>query len=177
MKTMSATQFSTVATDLIESYGNTVQHVIDAYRAGAQRVASVLDQRWSRAFDESRSQLSDETADNASAAKDLVSGYYSKGLAVTSRTAQDVVAQVVKLAGTGVQRAASNAQAIEVRTGFNGLSKLAEVSLPSVVALNTLASQLEQRSAVLARKVAGDDVLAVAKRASARKVRKAKAAK
>jgi hypothetical protein len=176
MNTMTATQLSSVATDLIESYGNTVQHVIDAYRAGAQRVANVLDQRWSRAFEESRSQLSDETASNANAAKDMVSGYYCKGLAVTSRTAQDVVAQVVKLAGTGVQRAASSAQALEVRTGFNGLSKLAEVSLPGVVALNTLASQLEQRSAVLASKVAGDNVLAVAKRASARTVRKAKAA-
>ena len=37
---MSAKNLSTVACDLIESYGNTAKNVIDAYRAGGERVVS-----------------------------------------------------------------------------------------------------------------------------------------
>ena len=47
---MSAKNLSTVAADLIESYGNTAKNVIDAYRAGGERVVSLLEQRWNQAL-------------------------------------------------------------------------------------------------------------------------------
>ncbi|UUZ71392.1 hypothetical protein LP415_20465 [Polaromonas sp. P1(28)-8] len=43
---MSAKNLSIVASNLIESYGNTAKNVIDAYRAGGERVVSLLEQRW-----------------------------------------------------------------------------------------------------------------------------------
>ena len=65
---MSAQQLSTVAYDVIVSSGNTAKNVINAYRAGGERVAGVIEQRWDTAFAQSRKQLSAETAKNATAA-------------------------------------------------------------------------------------------------------------
>jgi hypothetical protein len=76
---MSAQQFSTVAYDVIVASGNTAKNVVNAYRVGGERVAGLVEQRWDRAFKESRAQLSAETAKNATAAK-LVAGYYTKSL-------------------------------------------------------------------------------------------------
>lgn len=174
---MNAKKLSTVANDVIESTGNTAKNVITAYRVGGERVAGVLEQRWNQALGESRAQLSAETAKNASAAQQAFSGYYTKGLTATTNGAQDVVNQMVKLAGAGVERAAANANLFEEKTGVTALNTLAQASLPSAVVLYSFAAQLEQKSATLARKVKGDNVLAVAKRASAlRKKRVAKAA-
>jgi hypothetical protein len=174
---MNAKKLSTVATDVIESTGNTAKNVIAAYREGGERVVGLLEQRWNRALQESRAQLTAETAKNATAAQQAFSGYYTKGLVVTTNGAQGVVEQMVKLAGAGVERVAANANLFEEKTGVTALNTLAQASLPGAVVLYTLATQLEQKSAVLVRKAKGDSVLHVAKRASAqRKARAAKAA-
>ena len=165
---MSAKNLSTVASDLIESYGNTAKNMIDAYRAGGERVVSLLEQRWNSALKESRSELTAETAKNARTAQAVFSAYYSKGLTLTSNAAQQVVTQLVKLAETGVERASANAALFEEKTGANALSTLAQVTAPGALALSKLAAQIEQKSADLAGKISGDDVTTVsAKRASA----------
>ena len=81
---MTAKNLSTVTTDLIGCYGNTAKNVIDAYRAGGERVVTVLEQRWNAAFNQSRSQLSKDAAKNASAAQLAFSVYYTKGLTQTT---------------------------------------------------------------------------------------------
>jgi hypothetical protein len=107
----------------------------------------------------------------------MVSDYTTKGLVVTTNGAQGAVNQMVKLAGAGVERVAANASLFEEKTGVTALNTLAQATLPSVVVLSTFAAQMEQKSAVLARKVAGDTtVTAKAKRATAA-VRKSRAAK
>jgi hypothetical protein len=170
---MSAQQFSTVAYDVIVSSGNTAKNVVHAYRAGGERVAGLLEQRWDRAFKASRAQLSTETAKNATAAKQLVGGYYAKGLTVATDSATEVIAQLVKVLGGGVERALAGAELVQAKTGMSTIDTLAQATLPGVVALSTLATQVEEKSAVLARKVAGDSVLAVAKRASAARKKRA----
>jgi hypothetical protein len=170
---MSAQQLSTVAYDVIVSSGNTAKNVITAYRAGGERVADLLEQRWDKAFAQSRAQLSAETAKNAKAAKQLVGGYYARGLTVSTDSATDMVAQLVKLAGGGVERALASAEKVQAKTGITTIDTLAQATLPGVVALSTLASSVEQQTAVLARKVAGDSVLHVAKRAAKRVAKRA----
>ncbi|MDP1742593.1 hypothetical protein [Polaromonas sp.] len=155
---MSAKNLSTVAADLIESYGNTAKNVIDAYRAGGERVVSLLEQRWNKALRQSRTELTDETAKNARAAQAAFSAYYTKGLTLTTNGAQQVVTQLVKLAETGVERAAANAAMFEEKTGVNTLSTIAHVTAPGALALSKLAAQIEQKSAELANKIAGDEV-------------------
>jgi len=165
---MTAKNLSTVASDLIESYSNTAKNMIDAYRAGGERVVSLLEERWNRALKESRSELTAETAKNATAAQLAFSAYYSKGLTLTTSGAQQVVTQLVKLAETGVERAAANAALFEEKTGANTLTALAAATAPGALALSKVATLIEQKTAELANKIAGDDVTTVkAKRGSA----------
>lgn len=156
---MSAKNLSTVATDLIDTYGNTARNVIDAYTAGGERLVSVLEQRWNRALKQSRSQLAAEVAKNASAAQLAFSVYYSKGLNLTTQGAQQVVNQMVKVLEAGVERAAANASLFEEKTGVTALKTLADATMPGALALSKLAAQIEQKTARLASKIAGDDVL------------------
>ena len=95
----------------------TAKNVIHAYRAGGERVATLLEKGWDRALKESRSQLAEGVARNASSAQQVLNGYYTKGLTLTSDGAEQVVDQMVKLAGTGVQRVAANAHRFEEKTG------------------------------------------------------------
>ena len=155
---MSAKNLSTVASDLIASYGNTAKNIIDAYRAGGERVVSLLEQRWNQALKQSRSELTAETAKNASAAQLAFSVYYTKGLNLTSSGAQQVVSQLVKLAETGVERVAANASAFEEKTGVTTLDTLAKATAPGALVLSKLAAQIEQTTAGLASKISGSDV-------------------
>ena len=171
---MSAKNLSTVAADLIESYGNTAKNVIDAYRAGGERVVSLLEQRWNHALKQSRTELTAETAKNATAAQRAFSAIYTKGLSLTTNGAQQVVNQLVKVAGAGVERAAANASLFEEKTGVNTLSNIAQATAPGALALSKLATQIEQKSAQLASKIAGDDVsTATVKRSTAFSQRRA----
>lgn len=168
---MSAMHLSTVAYDVIESSGNAAKNVVQAYRASGQRMAQLVAQRWDTAFAQSRPQLSVETAKNATAAKHLVGSFYTKGLISTTNGATDVIAKLVKLAGASVQSALGNAQRLQTKTGIKTIDTLAQVSLPSLVAISTLASSAEQQTATLARKAAEGSVLRVAKLAAKRSVK------
>lgn len=174
---MSAKQLATVTNDVITSYGNTAKNVIQAYRAGGERVVVLLEQGWNRALKQSRPQLTAEVASNASAAKQVVRGYYIKGLDLSADTALGAVQQVVKLAGAGVQQMAANAHKFEEKTGVHALNKLAQVSLPSAVALCALADKLETGSAKLASKVAGEPVVLTAAKRRVSKLRKTRVLK
>jgi hypothetical protein len=176
---MSAKKLSTVATDVIESYGNTAKNVIHAYRNGGERVVDLLQKNWDRALRESRSQLAAGVASNATAAQQAVCGYYIKGLTLTTNGAEQAVSQIVKLAGTGVERVAANASRFEEKTGVKALNTLAQVTLPSAVALSTLATKIEKKSAALASKIARQKAAVVVPTratSAARKPRKAKVA-
>lgn len=175
--TMSAKKLSTVATDVIESYGNTAKNVIHAYRAGGERVGSLLEQGWDRALKESRSQLANGVAKNANAAQQVLTDYYTKGLIVTSDGAQQVVNQVVKLAEAGVERVAANAQRFEEKTGVTALNTLAQATLPGAVVLSTLATKIEVTSASLASKIAGTKVVTPMPKRKAPVARKAAVAR
>lgn len=165
---MTAKNLATVATDLIECYGNTAKNVIDAYRSGGERVVTVLEKRWNTALKQSRSQLTGDVAKNATAAQLAFSMYYTKGLTQSTKGAELVVSQLVKLAEAGVERAAANASLFEEKTGLNTLNTLADATKPGAVVLSQFAARLEEKSAALASKIAGDNVTtASVKRTSA----------
>lgn len=174
---MSAKKLSTVATDVIESYGNTAKNVIHAYRAGGERVGNLLERGWDRALKESRSQLANGVAKNANAAQQALTSYYTKGLTVTSDGAEQVVDQVVKLAGAGVERVAANAHRFEEKTGVTALNTLAQATLPGAVALSTLATKIEATSATFASKIAGPKTVTALPKRKAPVARKAAVAR
>ncbi|OQW89075.1 MAG: hypothetical protein BWK72_03635 [Rhodoferax ferrireducens] len=165
---MSAKKLSTVTCHVISSYGNTANNVIHAYRAGGERVVKLLDKRWNGAMRQSRSQLAGGVAKNATLVQQAMHKYSLKGLTLTSGGAQSVVKQVVKMADAGVTTLSAGASRIEDKTGAHVFSTMAHAVLPGALVLDNLASQIEQKSADLASRIAGDNVVVkVAKRATA----------
>ena len=155
---MTAQHLSHVAADLVGCYGNTAKNVIDAYRSGGERVVSELEKRWNAALKHSRSQLTGEVAKNATAAQLAFSTLYSKGLTKTTEGAELLVNQLVKLAEASIERVAANASRFEEKTGLGTLNTLAQVSKPGVVAWSEFAAKMEEKSAALASKIAGDNI-------------------
>ena len=171
---MSTKALSNVTTDLINSYGNTAKNVINAYRAGGQRVANFVEQRWERALEKSRSQLVPEVRSNAKQAQKILGSYYVKGLAFTTNGADTVVDQLVSFAGQGVQQVAANANSFEEKTGV-ALDRFTVAVAPVTTVVTKLASQIELKSGELADKIAG--TATIAKRVSPfKKARAQKAA-
>ncbi|HEY1103294.1 MAG TPA: hypothetical protein VGE70_07710 [Burkholderiaceae bacterium] len=176
---MSATTLSTVTVDLIGSYGNTAKNVIQAYRSGGERLVGFVEQRWERALDQSRAQLAAEVASNASAAQKVFGSYYVKGITLTADGADAVVNNVVRLAEKGVAQVAANASLFQEKTGVTALDTLAQAAVPAAVAVSTLAGKIEQKSALLANRIAGESARvaeAAPKRTAYRKARARKAA-
>lgn len=175
---MSAKKLSTVTCHVINAYGNTANNVIHAYRAGGERMVHLLDRRWNSALKQSRSKLAAGVAKNAGVVQQALHKYTLKGLTLSSGGVQSVVNQVVRLADAGVHSASVTASRFEDKTGAHVLSNLAQAALPGAVALSALASKIEQKSAHLVSRIAGDNVVVtVAKRtrAAARKPRAATA--
>lgn len=171
---MSTKKLATVTCHVISSYGNTASNVIHAYRSGGERVVKLLDRRWNGALRQSRSQLAAGVAKNATVLQQAVHKYSIKGLTLSSGGAQGLVNQVVKLADAGVTTLSAGANRLEDKTGVHVLSTLAQAVLPGARLLDTLAGRIEQTSANLATRIAGDNVvISVAKRATARKPRTA----
>lgn len=146
---------ATVTTDLIESYGNTARNVISAYRAGGERVAAFMDQRWETALNKSSDQLAADVRENAQALHDLLNGYYSRGIALSSAGANALVDKAVELAGQGLSQVAANATRFEEQTGMATLRQIAQAAVPAAVAVRNVASQIEVKSGELAEKIAG----------------------
>lgn len=168
---MTAKNLSTVATELIATSGKTAHNVINAYRAGGERMVSLLEQGWNKALRQSRSELSAETARNASAAQLAFSVFYSKGLELSSEGAQHLVQQLVKVAEAGVERASANASLFEEKTGVSTLDTLAKAAAPGALVLSQLADKVEEKTALLAHRLASAD--SGAKRNSAFRQRRA----
>lgn len=174
---MRTQSLSTVTTELIESYGNTARNVINAYRAGGERAASFLDQRWDRALRDSSSQLAADVRKNAQALHDVLNGYYSKGIALTSAGADAVVDKVVELAGQGVTQVAANASRFEEKTGSAALRQIAQAAVPAAVAVSKVFTQIEQKSGEIAQKIAGSKRAAASAKRNASAFAKARARK
>ena len=177
---MNHSSLASVTNDLIESYGNTAKNVINACRVGNERVAGFMDQRWESAVMASGKRLTAEVRSNALAAQKKISGYYIKGIAISTQGADTAVAKTVELAAKGVQQVAANAARFEKSTGVTALNKLAVAVVPAAQAVSKVATRIEKKSDDLLISISGKKTAtktAVAKRVTAyRKARAAKAA-
>ena len=177
---MSNSSLASVTTDLIESYGNTAKNVINACRVGNERVAGFMDERWESAVMASGKRLTAEVRTNALAVQKKFSGYYIKGIVVSSQGADTAVSRTVELAAKGVQKMAANAARFEKSTGVTALNQLAAAAVPAAQAVSNVVTRIEKKSDELVQTVSGkkaDVNAAVAKRVTpSRKARAAKAA-
>lgn len=165
---MSTQNLTAVTTDLIETYGNTAKNVINAYRVGNERAIGFMDQRWESALTKVGRKLTAEVRGNALSAQKKLSGYYAKGIAVTSDSADTAVSKAVELAAKGVQQVAANAARFEKSTGVTTLNKLAVAAVPAAQAVSKVAVRIEKQTGALVNTVAGKK--AVVKAATVKRV-------
>ncbi len=153
---MSTQNLATVTIDLIESCGNTAKNVINAYRVGNERAVRAMTQRWESAIMKTGARLTAEVRDNALAAQKKISGYYAKGIALTSDGADTAISKAVELAAIGVQLVAANAGKFEKSTGVTTLNTLASAAVPAAQSLREVAGKIEAQSGQFLATVAGN---------------------
>jgi hypothetical protein len=167
--TMSNKKLSTVANELITSYGNTAKNVIQAYRVGNARAVSYVDQTWSTAVKKAGKRISADVRTNAMAAQKKVSNLYSHSVTLTSDGAETAVNKAVELAGKGLDQVAANASRFEKSTGLSTLNTIAVAAVPAALAVSSVAAKVEARSGALVTRIAGaKKAKTTAKRASAK---------
>jgi hypothetical protein len=164
---------SSVATAVIESYGNTAINMINAYRVGGERVIGFVDQRFEAAVNTGAARLSDELRSNLIGTEKRISGYYVKGLQIGSERAESAVSSAVELANKGVDRIAANAERFDQATKIGALEMINRVALPAAEAVSQVAERIEEGSSQLAKKVAGKPAVVKAAAKKAKTVKKA----
>jgi len=151
------TTLTHVTAELIDSFGNTAHHLVNAYRVGGDRIIATLEKRWDAAFEQSRAQLTPEVRQNALAAQKLFGSYYVRGLTMATDGADMLVGKSLELAGKGLQQVAANAATFQEKTGVSTLNTVAQAVVPAAVMVRDLAGKVEQQSALLVQKIAGND--------------------
>jgi hypothetical protein len=170
---MSTKNLSSVATAVIESYGNTAINMINAYRVGGERVIGFVDQRFEAAVNTGAARLSEELRSNLIGTEKRISGYYAKGLQLGTERAETAVNNAVELANKGVDRMAANAERFDQATKFGALEIINRVALPAATAMSEVVVRIEEGSSQLVKKVAGKPAVVKAAAKKAKTVKKA----
>lgn len=103
---MTKQQFTDVATNALGQFGNTAHQIISLYREGGERIAAVANERWDTAFAQAKPQLDAETRKNARHFKEVVGGYWTRAIALSTDGATIAIDTVVGAAIAGVERVA-----------------------------------------------------------------------
>jgi hypothetical protein len=170
---MRSKNLSSVATAVIESYGNTTLNMINAYRTGGERVIGFVDERFEDAVNTGAARLSEELRSNLIDTEKRISGFYAKGLQFGTDRAESAVNSAMELASKGVVRIAANAERFDQATKLGALDMLNRVALPAASAVSGVVAKIEAGSGQLAKKVAGKPAVVKAAAKKARTVKKA----
>jgi hypothetical protein len=163
---------SSVTTAVIESYGNTALNLINAYRAGGERMIGYVDQRFESAVNTGAARLSEELRANLIDTEKRLSGYYVRGLQFGTDRAESAVSTAVDFASKGVSRMAANAERFDQATKIGALEMINRVAMPAAEAVSQVAERIEEGSSELAKKVAGQPAAVKAVKKQVKAVRK-----
>ena len=152
---MSTKNLSTVATQVIETYGITATNVINSYRYGGERIVEFFDERFASVVEGSAPALSKGTRSGLIDSQRRVSGFYVKGLHFGTDRAQSVVGVAVDLATKGVSIVASGATRLDRSANLNALDQLNRVVMPAATLLSNVAERIEEGSSKWVTRVSG----------------------
>ncbi len=155
---MSQKNLSSVATDLIATYGITATNVINSYRFGGERVAGFVDQRFAAAVNRGASAFRKDLRANLIDSQQRVSGYCVKGVHFGTDKAQSAVGVAVDLANKGVSLVAANAERLDRATNLNALARITSVAMPAADLVVKVADRIEEGSSELVKRVSGKDL-------------------
>jgi hypothetical protein len=159
---MSTKRLSTVATDVIATYGIVATNVINSYRFGGERLVGFFDERFAQAVNLGAPALSADLRSSLIGTQQRVSGVTVKGLLAGTDRAQGAVGTAVDLATKGVSLVASGARGLDQAAKLNALDTLERVVMPAAQIVVTLADRIEEGSSELVRRVSGKRVPAKA---------------
>ena len=159
---MSQKNLSSVANDVIATYGITATNVINTYRFGGERVAGFVNERFAAVVNRTGAALRKGLRSNLIDSQQRVSSYYVKGIHFGTDKAENVVGVAVDLATKGVSLLASNAERIDRATNLNALVRLNSVVMPAADLVVKVAERIEEGSSELVRRVSGKDMPAKA---------------
>jgi hypothetical protein len=152
---MSTKNLSTVANEVIESYGVININVINAYRFGGERMIHFVDERFADAVNRGVPALTKQLRSNLIDSQQRVSGFYVKGLQYGSDRAQGAVGVAVDLASKGVNMVAAGAERIDTAAKLNALDKLNRAVMPAAQIVVQMVERMEQGSGKLVQRVSG----------------------
>lgn len=152
---MSQKNLSSVATDVIATYGITATNVINTYRFGGERIAGFVDRRFAAAVNRGAAALRKDLRSNLIGSQQRVTSYYVKGVHFGTDQAQNVVGVAVDLATKGVSLVAVNASRIDRATNLNALATLNRVAKPAADLVIKVADRIEDGSSELVKRVSG----------------------
>ncbi len=152
---MSQKNLSSMATDVISTYGITATNVINTYRFGGERVAGFVDQRFAAVVNRGGAALRKDLRSNLIDSQQRVSGYCVKGVHYGTDKAENVVGVAVDLATKGVGLLASNAERFDRATNLNALARLNRVAMPAAELVVKVADRIEEGSIELVKRVSG----------------------
>jgi hypothetical protein len=159
---MSTKSLSSVATDVIATYGIVATNVINSYRFGGERLVGAFDERFAQAVNLGAPALSPDLRSSLIDTQQRFSGYTVKGLQAGTERAHGVVGTAVDLVSKGVSLVASGAKGLDQAANLNALDALTRVVMPAAQIVVTVAERVEQGSSELVRRVAGKPVPAKA---------------
>ncbi len=159
---MAKKNLSTVATQVIATYGITATNVINTTRFGGERVAGLVDQGFASVVNRRAAALRKDLRTRLIGSQQRVSGYCVKGLHLGTDRAQTAVGVAVDLATKSVSLVASGAQRLDSAANLNALARLNEVAMPAADLVVKVADRLEEGSSELVKRVAGKSVPAKA---------------
>ncbi len=157
---MSTKNLSTVANEVIQSYGITAINVINTYRFGGERVLGFMDERFATAVNRGAALLRKDLRSNLIDSQQRFSGYYAKGLQFGAERAESVVGVAIDLAGKGVNMVSANAERFE--GSANAIDMINRVAMPAANVVHTVVGRIEKGSSAMVRRVSGNDVPAKA---------------
>ena len=157
---MSTKNLSTVANEVIQSYGITAINVINSYRFGGERVLGFVDERFAIAVNRGAALLRKDLRSNLIGKQQRFSGYYVKGLRLGAERAESVVGVAVNLAGKGVNMVSANAERFEVSA--DAIDMINRVARPAANVVHQVVGRIDKGSSMLVKLVSGKDLPAKA---------------
>ena len=103
---MNTQAFQATAQQWISGFDHGAHRAIAGWRSGAGRLGDIARTRWDRAFAQSSPQLSADTRRNASHFRDVVAGYYGRGIDLSTTGAERAVSTLVEAAEAAAGRIA-----------------------------------------------------------------------
>jgi hypothetical protein len=162
--------FSTVAINVVGQYNQAGKQLVNAYRAGSDRVVRNVNERFAAMLDARSLPLVTETVKSSLIdAQQVLSGFVTSSVAMGSDRAESGIDNVARGVKTGIEGLAGAGARIETALNVQALDTVSTLALPLAQVSLEIAHRVAKGSKRVSERVAGDEVIAAPVKAVAKK--------